>query len=170
VPETPRHRDAQHLSFAEFERRAVYRMTLTFFNDLWDRTAVDAGIEMRHPFLDVRLLETVLRVPDQWLTDGAFDRAFHVRVFGHRLPRTVMARQDKADFTVPWVLAALPFAEWACDRASAAGPTGLVDAGELRAATDALMEDPDASAPIWTWWGACCLAALESLAEPGRHD
>jgi asparagine synthase (glutamine-hydrolysing) len=71
------------------------------------RTAVDAGIDGRHPFLfDRELLELVLRIPPQLQFDPVRDRALLRDGLRGHVPEQVRARNAKSYFT-PLVVSAI---------------------------------------------------------------
>ncbi|MGI9086002.1 MAG: asparagine synthetase B family protein [Aeromicrobium sp.] len=67
--------------------------------ELTDRLAAERGVEVRYPFLDRRLIELGLRLPDDHVRAGDDSRGLHRLAFGQRLPDAVAARTDKAEFT-----------------------------------------------------------------------
>ncbi|MDX1531658.1 MAG: asparagine synthase-related protein [Rhodothermales bacterium] len=72
--------------------------TATILEETSHLAAMD-GVERRHPFYDVRLLEYCLSLPaDQKLRDG-WTRSILRRALADDLPETVRARTDKADLS-----------------------------------------------------------------------
>lgn len=67
--------------------------------ELTDRLAAQSGVEVRYPFLDRRLIEFGLRLPEEQVRVGGESRGLHRLSFGHRLPDGVSARTDKAELT-----------------------------------------------------------------------
>jgi len=68
-----------------------------------DRLAAEQHVEVRCPFLDRRLVELVLRLPEERIRlDGDY-RGLHRRAFGDRLPPSVVTRTDKAELTRPFI-------------------------------------------------------------------
>ena len=67
--------------------------------ELTDRLAAERGVEVRYPFLDRRLIELGLRIPEGQLRAGDKSRGLHRLAFGDRLPRSVAERADKAELT-----------------------------------------------------------------------
>jgi asparagine synthase (glutamine-hydrolysing) len=70
--------------------------------ELTDRLAAERSVEVRYPFLDRRLVELGLRLPEAQVTVGGL-RGLHRRAFGPRLPETVAARTDKAEFSASFL-------------------------------------------------------------------
>ena len=59
------------------------------------------SIETRLPFLDYRLVEFALSLPDDQRLEGTTSKAILRRALGGRLPESVRARQDKMGFETP---------------------------------------------------------------------
>ena len=66
-----------------------------------DRNSMAFGIEARVPFLDVRLVELAVRLPDRLRIDHGTTKAILRRAMADRLPRDVLARRDKLGFVAP---------------------------------------------------------------------
>ena len=66
-----------------------------------DRNSMAFGIEARVPFLDVRLIELAVRLPDRLRVDRGVTKAILRRAIGPRLPQAVSRRRDKVGFEVP---------------------------------------------------------------------
>lgn len=66
----------------------------------WDRVAASLGLEHRHPFLDVRLVELALSLPPEQRSVPGLDKAKPVlrRAMAQRLPQAILARRDSASF------------------------------------------------------------------------
>ena len=66
-----------------------------------DRNSMAFGIEARVPFLDVRLVELAVRLPDRLRIDQGVTKAILRRAMVGRLPRAVADRRDKLGFAAP---------------------------------------------------------------------
>ena len=66
-----------------------------------DRNSMAFGIEARVPFLDVRLIELAVRLPDRLRINRGVTKAVLRRAIGSRLPREVVERTDKLGFAAP---------------------------------------------------------------------
>ncbi len=66
-----------------------------------DRNSMAFGVEARVPFLDVRLVELAVRLPDRLRVDQGVTKAILRRAIGPRLPPAVARRRDKMGFEVP---------------------------------------------------------------------
>jgi len=66
-----------------------------------DRNSMAFGIEARVPFLDVRLIELAVRLPDRLRIDRGVTKAILRRALHRRLPRAVSDRRDKLGFEAP---------------------------------------------------------------------
>ncbi len=66
-----------------------------------DRNSMAFGIEARVPFLDVRLVELAVRLPDRLRVNRGITKAVLRRAMAGRLPPAVAARRDKMGFEAP---------------------------------------------------------------------
>jgi asparagine synthase (glutamine-hydrolysing) len=66
-----------------------------------DRNSMAFGIEARVPFLDVRLVELAVRLPDRLRIDRGTTKVVLRRAMKGRLPASVAARRDKLGFAAP---------------------------------------------------------------------
>jgi asparagine synthase (glutamine-hydrolysing) len=140
-----------------FGRGYSYVSEMTKIVEYWDRKAELGGVELRHPFLDVRVVEYALGLREATVATGDDPRGLMALAFGSLLPEEVRTRTNKADFRDPWVAAALPVAR----RAAAVGgtpATGLVDVGALSDASDRIERGGDGDVGLWPWWGAAGVA------------
>lgn len=67
-------------------------------HDALTRAGRNAGLDLRQPFLDRRLVEFLIALPDDLRFRDRQPRYLLRRAFADRLPPTVAARVDKADF------------------------------------------------------------------------
>jgi asparagine synthase (glutamine-hydrolysing) len=76
-----------------------------------DRNSMAFGIESRVPFLDYRLVEFAVRLPDRLrISGGRTKRVLRMSMEG-RLPRAIVERRDKVGFATPqgqWLRVAAP--------------------------------------------------------------
>lgn len=98
-----------------------------------DRNSMAFGIESRVPFLDYRIVEFALQLPDRLKVSGGWSKSVLRRAMAGRVPRSILERRDKMGFATPestWLTAALPEA-----RAMLLGgqvvQRGWVSAGEV---------------------------------------
>lgn len=66
-----------------------------------DRNSMAFGIEARVPFLDYRLVEYALALPDRLKISNGMTKAILRRAMTDRLPTEVLARRDKVGFATP---------------------------------------------------------------------
>ncbi len=66
-----------------------------------DRNSMAFGIEARVPFLDVRLVELAMRLPDRLRVERGVTKSVLRRAMAGRLPGEVTGRRDKVGFEVP---------------------------------------------------------------------
>ena len=70
-----------------------------FFVECAERYAVQAGIELRHPLLDKRLVEFALDIPDDQRKRGRFTKFILRQALGPDLAPAVRQRRTKGDFS-----------------------------------------------------------------------
>jgi asparagine synthase (glutamine-hydrolysing) len=87
-------------SAARYDVRQAYRDPWSVvINEMYERASVESGLEDRHPFLDVRLVEFVAALPDdQRWKDGRTKYVLRQAMKG-LLPESVRTRPDKAEFS-----------------------------------------------------------------------
>jgi asparagine synthase (glutamine-hydrolysing) len=66
-----------------------------------DRNSMAFGIEARVPFLDVRLVEFTLRLPDRLKIADGMTKAILRRAMTDRVPPEILSRRDKVGFATP---------------------------------------------------------------------
>jgi asparagine synthase (glutamine-hydrolysing) len=64
----------------------------------WSRVEAAAGVEVRHPFMDRRLVELASSIPDEEKSRGGEPKGLLRAAVGTRLPEPIRRRPDKADF------------------------------------------------------------------------
>jgi asparagine synthase (glutamine-hydrolysing) len=70
-----------------------------FFVECAERYAIQAGIELRHPLLDKRLVEFALDIPDDQRKRGRFTKFVLRQALGNDLADPVRQRRTKGDFS-----------------------------------------------------------------------
>ena len=71
---------------------------LPLFLSAAGRTAVEGGVELRHPFVDLRLVEFALNIPEEQRRRGPFIKFVLRQAMGEDLPDVVRLRTTKGDF------------------------------------------------------------------------
>ena len=66
-----------------------------------DRNSMAFGIETRVPFLDYRLVELAMRLPDRLRVGGGVTKVALRRAMRGRVPRAILDRRDKLGFATP---------------------------------------------------------------------
>ncbi|HTM57223.1 MAG TPA: asparagine synthase (glutamine-hydrolyzing) [Candidatus Udaeobacter sp.] len=150
-----------------------------------DRNSMAFSIETRLPFLDYRLVEFVLSLPDDQRLEGTTSKAILRRALADRLPQTVRARRDKMGFETPtdvWLRGR--YAAEVRRRLGADGPLqSWIKPDALKAELDEYLEGRrDIGLQVWRWlslesWARQYLAgdprmierAPEALLHAGRH-
>jgi len=86
-------------SVARYDIVQQYRSGLdTTINEGVERASAEAGIENRHPFLDRRLVEFMIALPDEQRWHRGETKCVLRRAMTGLLPESVRQRQDKTDF------------------------------------------------------------------------
>jgi len=87
-------------SFARYDALQQYRSGLdTLINEASERASAAEGIEDRYPFLDRRLVEFLLALPEEQRWQRGTTKYVLRRALRGRLPESVLRRTDKADFS-----------------------------------------------------------------------
>lgn len=66
-----------------------------------DRNSMAFGIEARVPFLDVRVVELAMRLPDRMKVNNGMTKAVLRQAMTGRVPAEVLSRRDKVGFATP---------------------------------------------------------------------
>jgi asparagine synthase (glutamine-hydrolysing) len=98
-------------------RESLVRLTSgegAFVRDALDRMGEAAGVELRHPFLDRRVVEFLIGLPDHLRWRQGIHRYLLRQTFGAVLPDSVRTRLDKPDIdhVVTDALRAIDPAAW----------------------------------------------------------
>jgi asparagine synthase (glutamine-hydrolysing) len=150
-----------------------------------DRNSMAFSIETRLPFLDYRLVEFALSLPDDQRLDGVTTKAILRRSLADRIPAPVLARHDKMGFETPadvWFRSR--FANEVRRRLNTPGPHHQwLDPAVMRDEVEAyLVERRPIGLQIWRWlslesWGRLYVASDPRVVErpdeiplhAGRH-
>jgi asparagine synthase (glutamine-hydrolysing) len=134
---------------------------LAYGNDRMSRAAEWGGVELRHPFLDRRVVEIVMALPDDQRAVRGLTKSVLRRAVGSLLPPLVRDRPGKADMgdLIPDAIEALDPDRWLVDLQVAAA--GWVDAAVVgrilcdmrRARQRGPVENRNLSA-LWSVFGA----------------
>jgi asparagine synthase (glutamine-hydrolysing) len=106
VPDAPRAPRAFGTALAN---QQVFDLTQRLLPSLLryeDRNSMAFSIETRLPFLDYRLVEFALSLPDEQRLDGDVTKVILRRALADRVPASILARRDKMGFetpTDPWL-------------------------------------------------------------------
>jgi asparagine synthase (glutamine-hydrolysing) len=101
-----------------------------------DRNSMAFGIEARVPFLDHRVVELALRLPDRLKIHGDVHKVALRRAFPDLVPKSVIDRRDKIGFESPearWLTSWLPALQHLVDRPRVED-MGLLRAGSMSTA------------------------------------
>ncbi len=142
-----------------------------------DRNSMAFSIETRLPFLDHRLVEFALSLPDDQRLDGATTKAILRRSLADRIPPPVLARRDKMGFETPtdvWLRSR--FANEVRHRLNTPGPhhEWLDPAAMADAVESYLVERRPIGLQVWRWlslesWGRQYVAGDPRVIERARE-
>ncbi len=137
-------------------RRDNYTGSMAWFVELWDRSAAKSGVENRCPYVDVRLIEYVMSLGQDVVTEGANPRGLHRRAMHGDLPTLLLERTDKAEFSIPWRDAALRAVARLETEDAFSPPTvdELLNVAAIREMTEEQRTEKFVSGNTWPWWGA----------------
>jgi asparagine synthase (glutamine-hydrolysing) len=126
-----------HGSYALREWVDLSRTSVPALLHYEDRMSMSRSVEMRVPFLDVRLVECLAQVHPSEKFAGGWTKSIFRKAIGGLVPREVQYRRDKRGFSVPedrWMRGAFrPRVLEAFGPHMAAAAVGLVDGPGLRA-------------------------------------
>ena len=71
--------------------------------ELIDRTAARGGVELRHPYLDRRVMEFACRLPVTAHQSGGRNRSLQRDVLAGMVPEEIAERRSKASFSALWL-------------------------------------------------------------------
>lgn len=115
------------------------------------RTGNDAGVEIRHPFFDRRVVEFVLGLPDDLRFRDGQTRYILRQAMGRRLPPSIASRHDKGDATILRSLALSRMLSGVSLKSLCVADAGWVDGDRVRAATAPFQTaNPGAHVPAGT--------------------
>ncbi len=91
------------LTVREEQWRSLTSGVRTYVLEQMDRYAAACGLEMRHPFMDKRLIEFCLALPAQQKLDQGWNRIVMRRALTGILPEVIQWRSSKTDMTPNFV-------------------------------------------------------------------
>jgi asparagine synthase (glutamine-hydrolysing) len=136
-----------------------------------ERLCAWAGLEIRRPFWDKRLVEFAFATPERLRCHGTTTKAVHRRAMAGLLPESVLRRTTKADFMVSfrWSSAELrdSIAEGLPALSDWVSPQGLLKV--LQDYEDPLLAGwPDWR--VWTLYGCHAVGKTAALPDRETHD
>jgi asparagine synthase (glutamine-hydrolysing) len=154
APSPPR---ASHRFGSALRNQQVFDLTRRLLPSLLryeDRNSMAFSIETRLPFLDYRLAEFALALPDDQRLEGGTSKSILRRALADRIPAAVRARRDKMGFetpTDPWLRGR--FAAEVRRRLSGAGALeAWIRPEVLRAELDDFLAGRrDIGLQVWRW-------------------
>ena len=140
IPPAHGQRDAIDIGFKEsYMQREWIDLTKTSVPVLLhyeDRMSMSQSVEVRVPFLDYRLVESLARVHPSEKFDGGWTKSIFRKAIGGLVPEEIRYRRDKKGFAVPedeWMRGAFkPQVEALFDSEMTADAQGYIDARRLR--------------------------------------
>ncbi len=114
-----------------------------------DRNSMAFGIEARVPYLDHRLVELALALPDRLKVDGTLQKAGLRRALQGIVPDEVLARRDKIAFRTPQARWLRTIAPVLVEGASHAESAGLLASGRLTRSVAAFPAGRVADDHLW---------------------
>lgn len=165
--ESPLPAAARSESIGQREQRLMLTSAYsTHARDFEERMAASAGIELRRPFFDARLVQFSFSTSPRLRLRGHSDKYLHRKAMQHLLPDAVLARQQKAEFSITfrWHLAEL---KEMLDRDERERSDDWVDRDKATQLYHRAGTDPRSSVPEWLLWSLFGCKALVSM--PYRH-
>lgn len=133
-----------------------------------------AGVVTRMPFYDVDLLEFSLSLPSEWKLRDGLSRYILRAAFAGDLPSETLRRQDKFDFTAPFMKGLVAQREKVLDLTDPAhaDPWHIVNRSRLERSRDSLCRDGTGAsrADAAFLWRVAILAMWSEIAKDRRHD
>ena len=125
-----------------------------------ERLCAWAGLEMRRPFWDARIVQFALATPESLRRCGTTTKVLHRQAMADLLPASVLGRKTKADFMLAFHWSAAEI----CDRLSEEVPalSDWVAVGPLRKVLRDLEDPRIAGGPEWRAW---TLFACHTMAQ-----
>lgn len=160
-------------------KSSIERDPLPTYLRIEDRNAMAHSVESRLPFLDYRLVEMALRMPNSELLDGQWNKWLLRRAMRGRIPESVRTRVDKMGFPVPssdWLRGPLwDFVE-SILRDSAVRDTGVFDVAKVDAQLDRFKRGDNSLTPtvfnavqFVLWWNSIMKADRRDEARTAQH-
>jgi asparagine synthase (glutamine-hydrolysing) len=160
---------------AQFLPRPVQEHQLAYLHDAYQRMAMEigerlyaqAGLEVRQPYWNARIVEFALATPERSRLRGGEDKWLHRRAMKGLLPGKVLQRRDKAEFSVTF---SQYWTEMAPHLTGAVIPrrNGWVSQAPVHAMLEAcLQRDPSerAAMAMWSLWTLFCVDAVVRSAD-----
>lgn len=117
-----------------------------------EREGAHAGLEMRHPLGDPRLVQFAFSTPERLRLRGDRSKYLHVRAMQGLMPQAILERRTKAEFSVVFRRRLDSMEELLVRRLSDAHPDWL-DRDGMRRLFDVYRENRTLGGPLWILWG-----------------
>ncbi len=86
--------DCDYLSKAQFLEMELF-LRGYLLSSQGDRVAMANSLELRHPFLDFRVVEFASRLPSRWKLKGLNEKYILKRTFGDLIPESILTRKKQ---------------------------------------------------------------------------
>ena len=117
-----------------------------------DRQAAHAGLEMRHPLGDPRVVQLAFSTPERLRLRGDRSKFLHVQAMQGLMPPAVLERQTKAEFSIVFRRHLDGMEDLLADRLPRTHPD-LLDGAGMRRLFDVYRKNRQLGWPLWIFWG-----------------
>jgi len=140
-------------SFSQRELATLLHSALTTqVLERLEREAAHAGVEMRHPLGDARIVQLAFSTPEGLRLRGDRSKYLHVRALQGLMPEAVLERRTKAEFSVVFRGHLDGMREHLTDTLPRRRPEWLDQEGTRRL-FDVYLEKRTFGWPLWILWG-----------------
>lgn len=120
--------------------------------EILERFGAFAGLEVRHPFNSRRLVEFAFQTPERLRSRGEAGKFIHRKAMEGRMPRAVLERGGKADFTLPIADFLIPLENLVFEISREKFPAYINGAG-IKELLEMLKRDPVTGGRVWPVMG-----------------
>jgi len=117
-----------------------------------ERLCAHAGIEMRYPLQDPRLVQYAFSTPERLRLRGGRTKYLHVRALQDLMPRVILERRDKAIFSIVF-REHLDAMQEALTGLLSTKRAAWLDPDGMARLFRAYLDYPQAGWPLWILWG-----------------
>ncbi len=117
-----------------------------------EREAAHAGLEVRHPLGDARIVQFAFSTPERLRLRGNRSKYLHVHAMQGLMPESILRRRTKAEFSVVFRGHLDAMRNHLTDTLPRSHPEWLAQNG-MRRLFDVYRENPTFGWPLWILWG-----------------